>query len=744
MKPQSSAQSARQQAARRKRLASSGVSDANFPRSKRRTDRSGRPLRMNRRRLVCESQPGIFKTVVRGLAIASVRLSAIGLRSTIKIGRKKIAGQPVWLISAVALCLSFFIGTGLGMIRAGLGRSPDGSAQSVAYSEGGLGSNGRPHLSPLPTAKEVWTCDVVVIGGSLGGVAAASHAMQSGATTCLIELTPWLGGQISSQGVSALDESQAMRSSETLSESWMHFKRLLAKQTVKLPSWTTLKGDRRVDEINSCWVGILCFPPIAGASASEQLLKNAATRSPNSRWSVSTAFKGADFDASGRIVTAIHAVRRTPRDPNYLPKGRFSAELSKWYAWSSTDEFDKTPIRLEAPPGKTMMVIDATDTTELVGWAGVPHRLGSDSIATTGERNASRQDNQDCTQAFTFPFVLAIRDDQGASLQTLTRLESDYSKEEHRKDYDLQGFPVFTGRSFFNYRRIVSVNPGDPYASTPSPGDMTLVNWNRGNDWKFMDPPLILSDSDIDKSGQRQNWLGGVSIAALRHGENHALLFAHWLLENHAKELPLSYISGTESPLGTASGLSMVPYIREGRRIVGRKAYNQREFAVRESDLRIDLPGSRDLSPTAIARIHYSIDIHGCRYRNSEDDGEASSAPTLETNVRPTLIPIEGLIPRGVDNLLIGGKGIAVTHIANGMTRIHQGEWSIGASAGAIAGWLTTRAQPGLLPQDIASKNLISQVRDHMSRQGLGLDWHQTTSFRPSFMKSSNLADQPE
>ena len=63
---------------------------------------------------------------------------------------------------------------------------------------------------------------------------------------------------------------------------------------------------------------------------------------------------------------------------------------------------------------------------------------------------------------------------------------------------------------------------------------------------------------------------------------------------------------------------------------------------------------------------------------------------------------------------------------------------------GAIAGWLTTRAQPGLLPQDIASKNLISQVRDHMSRQGLGLDWHQTTSFRPSFMKSSNLADQPE
>lgn len=729
MKPQSSA---RQQAARRRHLASSGsLRPIQSPSLRRRSP--GSPRR----------SPGenssVFKKIIRTVAISTVRVSSIAVKSTGLVARKKVAGQPAWLICLAISGFGFLAGKGLGMVLAGFERSPNASAQTVAHNNG-FSSNGRPHLSPLPTAKEVWTCDVVVIGGSLGGVAAASHAMQSGATTCLIELTPWLGGQISSQGVSALDESQVMRSEETLSESWMHFKRLIAKQKVILPDWVNLAGERRVDEINSCWVGILCFPPIAGASASEQLLKNAATRSPQSRWSVSTAFKGADFDESGRLVTAIHAVRRTPRDPNYLPKGRFSADLSNWYSWSSTKEFEKTPIRLQAPKGKTMMVVDATDTTELVGWAGIPHRLGSDSIATTGERNASRQDNEDCTQAFTFPFVLAIRDDQGASLKTLTQLESDYSKEEHRKDYDLQGFPVFTGRSFFNYRRIVSLKPDDPYASTPVPGDMTLVNWNRGNDWKFMDPPLILSDAEIDKAGQRQNWLGGLSIVALRHGENHAFLFAHWLLENHAKELPLSYLWGTESPLKTESGLSMVPYIREGRRIIGRKAYNQREFAVREADLRIDLPGARDLSPTAIARIHYSIDIHGCRYRNSEDDGEASSAPALETKVRPTLIPIEGLIPRGVDNLLIGGKGIAVTHIANGMTRIHQGEWSIGASAGAIAGWLVTRAPKGLLPPDIASKQMMAPIRDHMSRQGLSFNWQQTTSDRAIPARASDLA----
>ena len=195
VKPRSSG-SARHQAARKKHLASSGLSAVNMNRSKRQIDLSERSPQINRLRSPRREKPGVFKKIVGGLAIASIRISAVVLRSAVQLGRKKIAGQPVWLMSAVALCLSFLIGTGLGMIRAGLGRSPDTSAQSIAYSEGGLNSNGRPHISPLPTAKEVWTCDVAVIGGSLGGVAAASHAMQSGATTCLIEQRLGWGGRL--------------------------------------------------------------------------------------------------------------------------------------------------------------------------------------------------------------------------------------------------------------------------------------------------------------------------------------------------------------------------------------------------------------------------------------------------------------------------------------------------------------------------------------------------------------------
>lgn len=648
--------------------------------------------------------------------------------------RRGTRGHSIWLLSLAAATFSFMVGQGLGGLLGGVPRSP--GFFSFSFGQWQSASMVRPRLSPLPAAKETWKCEVVVIGGSLGGIAAASHAMHSGATTCLIELTPWLGGQISSQGVSALDESQVLRYEETLSQSWTEFKQSIAQQPVQLPPWANVPPGRKAADINSCWVGMLCFPPQAGMVASQQLLKAALPKSPASRWSTSTAFKGAEFDATGQEITAIYAVRRVPRNPNYKPKGRFSGEISSWYSWDSDSEFEKVPIRLQPPVGQRLMVIDATDTAELVGWAGIPYRLGSDSLATTGEWNASRKDNSDCTQAFTYPFILAIRDDQGASIKALERLESEYPKEEHRSDFDLQGFPMFYGHSFFNYRRIVSTVPDDPHKADPRPGDMTMVNWNRGNDWTFMDPPLILTAQQIEQSGQRQNWMGGLSSVALRHAENHALLFAHWLIEKYGNEKPLSYLSGENSLLGTESGLSMVPYIREGRRLVGRRAYDQRDFAVREADLRLDMPGGRDFSPTAIARIHYSIDIHGCRYRSpAELEGEAASAGTLENNVRPTLIPLEALIPQGVNNLLMGGKGIAVTHIANGMTRIHQSEWHIGAAAGAIAGWIAVRPQLHLTPADIPKKRLMAQMRQHLTKQGLGLDWHDQT--RPTAKPTS-------
>lgn len=582
--------------------------------------------------------------------------------------------------------------------------------------------NGRPRLSPLPAPAETWECEVAVVGGSLGGVAAASHAMKTGAKTCLIELSPWMGGQISSQGVSAVDESRNMLQRNNFSPSWQSFKDFILQQPVKLPAWTGITAPLTVAQINSCWVGRLCFPPQVGAVAAQEWLKQAAQFSTSSKWSTFTAFKGAEFDPSGRFITAIYAVRRSPRESGYVPQGRPSVELATWYAWEDDATFRKTPIRLQPPPGKRMLVIDATDTGEVVGWAKVPLRVGSESKETTGEVHAAAFDNPECTQAFTFPFAMGIRADGGQSIKTLEYVQSFYAREEHMRVYTLENTPMFRGQSFFNYRRMISLTGSDPFYGSPVPNDITLVNWTQGNDWNWMNPPLILTPEKLMQTGQYQNWGGGVSMRAMRHAENHALMFARWLLERPPEPgLPLAYLAGIDSPMGTVSGLSMLPYIREGRRILGRPAYGQSEFMLRESDLREDMEG-RNLTPTVIGVTHYDIDIHGCRYRNWEQTGEAVKASVKEYYIRPVQIPLESLIPQGVDNLLVGGKAIAATHIATALTRIHHGEWTIGSAAGVTAGWLANQ-QPDLQPADIVPQGKMPQLQQYLIEQGLRLEW---------------------
>ncbi|MEM1366441.1 MAG: FAD-dependent oxidoreductase [Cyanobacteria bacterium P01_H01_bin.15] len=583
-------------------------------------------------------------------------------------------------------------------------------------------ANGRPALNPLPQA-QIWECEVAVIGGSLGGIAAAYHAMKAGAQTCLIEVSPWLGGQISAQGVSAIDESLAMRAKQNYSASWQTFKQTIARQPLGAADWHDLPADTPVADINSCWVGHLCFPPRQGAEAAADFLELAVPSSPNSQWATQTAFKGAEFDETGREITAIYAVTRSQKNPNTAPSGSLSRELASWYGWSEDENFTKKALKLQAPAGKKLIVIDATDTGELVGWAGIPHRLGSESKATTGEVNASDFDNPDCTQAFTYTFGLQLGQDRKDELTYFVPTEPGYPIHEHHRDFQFEGFPVFSGRSFFHYRRIFSTTRNDPFTGTPSEGDITLVNWNRGNDWTWMNPPLILTADQLVESGQQQNWLGGIAIAALRHGEERALLFADWLIDTQSQpSFKLQYLAGADSPFGTESGLSMVPYIREGRRILGRSTAEQPEFLMLEADLRKDLPGGRDFSGSVMGVTHYDIDMHGCRYRNWEPSGEAGSAPAREFVVRPVQIPLEALIPQGVDNALIGGKGIAVSHIVNAVTRIHHGEYAIGGAAGVTAAWLTTDATE-LEPADIIPAGRMSELQTYLEKQGLRLSW---------------------
>lgn len=55
------------------------------------------------------------------------------------------------------------------------------------------------------------TYDVLVAGGGAGGTTAAIEASRNGAKTLIVEPTPWLGGMLTSAGVSAIDGNYRLR-----------------------------------------------------------------------------------------------------------------------------------------------------------------------------------------------------------------------------------------------------------------------------------------------------------------------------------------------------------------------------------------------------------------------------------------------------------------------------------------------------------------------------------------------------
>src|SRR5499426_2826529 len=77
-------------------------------------------------------------------------------------------------------------------------------------------ASGDASLAVMPVvsaaSSPVEVCEVLIAGGGTGGVAAALAAARNGRRVVLLEETDWLGGQMTAQGVSALDEHEHVES----------------------------------------------------------------------------------------------------------------------------------------------------------------------------------------------------------------------------------------------------------------------------------------------------------------------------------------------------------------------------------------------------------------------------------------------------------------------------------------------------------------------------------------------------
>ncbi|MDY7024531.1 MAG: FAD-dependent oxidoreductase, partial [Cyanobacteriota bacterium] len=423
----------------------------------------------------------------------------------------------------------------------------------------------------------------------------------------------------------------------------------------------------------------------------------------------------------------------------------------------------------------------------------VPYRLGVDPRTPFDPTSSSVPGAPYCTQGFTYTFAMEAT----AEPQTY-ELPPFYQQYAPYYSYELERLANFA--LVYTYRRIHSMNPDEELPGNVRqwpiyPGDISMQNWTWGNDYRPGNPEdnFIFTRNQLQTTGQLEpgGWQGGLRTEALRRGEENAIGYFYWLVvgttdsqlgEGFKEPHPNHrYVTGLDSPMGTVHGLSKYPYIREGRRVIGRPSWGFPEgFEITETDISrndfskefyqenlslsdyrtlwtglagLELPALisgmqtiEQTNPKSRATIyqdtvgigHYAIDFHPCMTNsppeapgNTEREGERLG----QGAAYPFQIPLRSMIPQEIDNLLIVGKSIATSHIASAAYRVHSFEWSSGVAAGLTVDFaLETGIKPYELVDDLPLREpQLEVLQQRIQESGNQIYFPQTSIFNRSW-----------
>lgn len=627
-------------------------------------------------------------------------------------------------------------------------------------------SSGQPTaglIASLPrTPDQVVECEILIIGGGLAGTATAYESLLAGHTVCMTEITDWIGGQITSQGTSALDEARKQRELLFYSQGYNELRERIERHYGKLNP-------------GSCWVSVSCFIPQDADQILRQMLSEAAERGGGQlNWFPSTVLKDLAISADGRMIDSAIAIQHTPApDTPPLNTEPLSYTIEDAYRYEDSERFTKTIIQFIPKPIETAetdtaeprpprpadwYVVEATETGEVIALADVPYQLGLDPRSHLNPSSPVAEPYPYCTQGFTYTFAMERTEEPQPQVMPpyYPQYAPYYSYERDRgEDFNYFDF-VFT------YRRIWSTNPRSEQrifgTAMPAPGDISMQNWTWGNDYRpgTARDNLIYTRQQLQDSGQLSpgGWLGGLRTETLRRGEENAYGYYYWLVEGttdsqlgEGVKEPNPYhrfISGFDAPMGTAHGLSKYPYMREARRIVGRPSYGYDEgFQINELDFswndfnsdfyrenlseRTYLNLWRSLAdlnlldalvegtpaddiegrtrsyfyPDSVGIAQYAIDFHPCMAEyppEAPGNIEFPGVRQAHGQAYPAQIPLRSLIPQRIDNLLVASKSIAASTIAAAAYRVHSFEWSVGVAAGTT---IDFAMEQGVLPYEL-------------------------------------------
>jgi len=520
--------------------------------------------------------------------------------------------------------------------------------------------------------RETVHCDVLIIGGSMGGVAAALAALKPDAQgnrlkVCLTEETKWLGGQMTSQGVSALDENLLVETTGA-ALSYINLRRDIRAHYLKSASDEGKK--QKYFHPGNSWVTRLSFEPKVALDIIEERLRPGIESGALSVYlrhqcvQISTTQRG---DKSNKKIQAQKVLclnHETDELIEFIPK----------------------------------IVLDATECGDVLPLANLDYYFGQESKDQTGEPHAPEQANKENVQDFVYPFVIEMREGENHIIEK----PRDYEALRDYRKFSLLGFKMFElaqrtnadGTSsellpFWTYRRLIDK---DNFTKDIFPRDISMINW-ESNDTRDM--------NFLDKTPDEMK-------ALLQKAKDISLSFLYWLQtevahdQGSGKGFPQFAL--LKNVLGSTDGLSLYPYIRESRRIKALTTITEEDIGAQY------FSGARSrIFNDSVGIGLYPIDIHG-----RQEAGAAQST-------KPFQIPYGALVPHDAENILAACKNIGTTHITNGAYRLHPIEWAIGTACGAAARLcINEKIHPW---QIHANEKLLKKLQTNLLEDGNPIFW---------------------
>jgi hypothetical protein len=518
--------------------------------------------------------------------------------------------------------------------------------------------------------------EILIVGGGVGGCAAALAAARAGCKVILAEESDWVGGQLTSQAVPPDEHGWIERFG--CANSYRHFRNDLRNYYRRYyPLADEVRNVKYFNPGNG-WVSPLCHEPRVALAV---LTQKFAKYFSSGRITPLLEHRAVGADVEGDAVRAV--TLRSLRD------GR---ELTV-----TADYF-----------------LDATELGDLLPLTGTEYVTGFESRAETGEPSAPAEAQPHNVQAFSMCFAMEHREGEDHTIERPASYEfwRDYAPRlepawpgrllsweithprlmtPHRYHFDPHREPSKAFAGLWTYRRILdraNFAPGF-YAS-----DITLVNV----------PMLDYLLGDIADAGEEER------AKHVRQARELSRSFFYWLQTEAPRPDGGSGWKGLRlraDVTGSNDGLAKMPYIRESRRI-------KAEFTVVEQHVAEALrPGQTHAEryDDSVGVGYYRIDLHPSTGGNNY----------IDVGSLPFQIPLGALIPRRVNNLLAAAKNVGTTHITNGCYRLHPVEWNIGEAAGSLAAFcLARRTSPRAVR---GSAVHLADFQRELVKQGVELAW---------------------